>query len=194
MEIAFDEIVKRSQSERNTYPDIFTDDCGLDSIIPGEALHAVPTWGRRASNMTRRVTLKVSTFRGISSNAIHFYGSLNIQGVYMEVDGEPGHGRMSNAWEREFPLSDDSYVLKLVRPVMQEDKDADKEARCEADIRFDWQDIGDLTDRFNTVSDLIDFAKTVFQARFKGAWELWVEYTWKSKPEKISTLGDSHNG
>lgn len=30
------EIVNRSISERYTYPDIFTDDIGLDSIIPGK--------------------------------------------------------------------------------------------------------------------------------------------------------------
>lgn len=84
-------IVSRSVSEKYIYPDVFTDDCGLDSVIPGESLHAIPSWGQRPSNMIRRVTLRISTFRGISCNAIHYYGALDIQGVYMEVDGEPGH-------------------------------------------------------------------------------------------------------
>ena len=44
------EIVNRSISERYTYPDIFTDDIGLDSIIPGKPLHAIPSWGMRPSN------------------------------------------------------------------------------------------------------------------------------------------------
>lgn len=65
------EIVNRSISERYIYPDIFTDDIGLDSIIPGEYVHAIPSWGHRASNMIRRVTLVISTFRGLCANAIH---------------------------------------------------------------------------------------------------------------------------
>ena len=39
------EIVNRSVSEKYIYPDVFTDDCGLDSVIPGESLHAIPSWG-----------------------------------------------------------------------------------------------------------------------------------------------------
>lgn len=57
------EIVSRSVSEKYIYPDVFTDDCGLDSVIPGEPLHAIPSWGWRPSNMIRRVTLRISTFR-----------------------------------------------------------------------------------------------------------------------------------
>lgn len=180
------EIINRSRSEKYTYPDVFTDDIGLDSVIPRESLHAVPTWGRRVHNMIRRVTLRISTFRGISCNAIHYYGILDIQGVYMEVDGEPGHSRSSYVWERDFPLSGDSYTLKLMRPVTEEDKDADKKARCEADIRFNYQEVGDLTDRFNSVEELIDFAKIVFKNRFKGEWEFYIESPFDRYNGKIS--------
>lgn len=180
------EIVNRSISERYTYPDIFTDDIGLDSIIPGKPLHAIPSWGMRSSNMIRRVTLRISTFRGISCNAIHYYGTLDIQGVYMEVNGESGHSQSSYVWERDFPLSSDSYTLKLMRPITQEDKDADKKAYCEADVRFKYQEVGDLTERFNSIEELIDFAKIVFKNRFKGKWEFYIESPFDKYKGKIS--------
>jgi hypothetical protein len=123
---------------------------------------------------------------GISCNAIHYYGVLDIQGVYMEVDGEPGHSRSSYVWERDFPLSGDSYTLKLMRPVTKEDKDEDKKARCEADIRFGYQEVGDLTERFNSIDELIEFAKVVFKNRFKGRWELYVESPFDKYKGKIS--------
>lgn len=179
------EIVNRSISEKHIYPDIFTDDIGLDSVIPGEPLHAVPSWGRRVSNMIRRVTLRISTFRGISCNAIHYYGILDIQGVYMEVDGEPGHSRSSYVWERDFPLSGDSYTLKLMRPVTQEDKNADKKAKYDADIHFEYQNVGDLTKRFDSIDELIEFAEIVFKNRFKGKWELYVESPFDKYKGKI---------
>lgn len=135
--------------------------------------------------MIRRVTLRISTFRGISCNAIHYYGTLDIQGVYMEVNGELGHFQSSYVWERDFPMSSDSYTLKLMRPVTEEDKDADKKACCEADIRFKYQEVGDLTERFNSIEELIDFAKIVFKNRFKGEWELYVDSPFKRGEEKV---------
>lgn len=180
------EIVNRSISERYTYPDIFTDDIGLDSIIPGEYVHAIPSWGHRASNMIRRVTLVISTFRGLCANAIHYYGKLNIQGVFMELNGKPGYIRSSNVWDRDFPLSSESYTLKLMRPITQEDKEKDKKAICEGDVCFKYQEVGDLTERFNSIEELIDFAKIVFKNRFKGKWELYVDSPFDKYKGKIS--------
>ena len=92
--MTLEQIVKQSQGERYVYPDIFPDNCGLDIVLPNDKLHAVRSWGYRENNPKRRATLEISTFRGISFNAIHYYGKIKIQGVNMEVDGEPGHSRM----------------------------------------------------------------------------------------------------
>ena len=66
-----EQVIKQSQGERYVYPDIFPDNCG---VLPNDKLHAVRSWGYRENNPRRRATLKVSTFRGISFNAVH-YGS-----------------------------------------------------------------------------------------------------------------------
>lgn len=180
------EIINRSKAERHTYPDVFSADCGLDIIIPERRLHAVPTWGRRKGNPKRRATLNITTYRGLCADAIHYYGSIRIQGVHMEYDNEPGHATMDDEIENLLPLSGYSYELKLSRPVTQEDKDADKEARCEADIRFQWYNVGDMTDRFNSLKELIDFAKIVFKNRFVGNWEFYIESPFDKYNGKIS--------
>ena len=65
-----EQVIKQSQGERYVYPDIFLDNCGLDIVLPNDKLHAVRSWGYRKNNPRRRATLEVSTFRGISFNAI----------------------------------------------------------------------------------------------------------------------------
>lgn len=73
-----------------------------------------------------------------------------------------------------------------MRPVTKEDKETDKKARCEADVRFRYQEVGDLTERFNSIDELIEFAKVVFKNRFIGKWELYVESPFDKYKGKIS--------
>lgn len=183
------EIVKRSQPERYVLPDIINSDYGLIDLSKF-GMQTIPQWGKRKSNPSRRATLKISTFRGISSNAIHYYGTMELQGIFIstaEDKGKPAHNTMA-VENKFFPQLEYSHTLKLRRPVTEEDKKADKEAKCEADIRFDYYEVGDLTDRFDKIWDLVSFAKIVFDARLKGSWELFVAYSWANTPIPINEL------
>lgn len=179
------EIVNRSQSNRHHYPDIFQDDCGLDIKIQDRGgLHAIPSWGRTKNNQIRCATLEISTFRGISGGAIHYYGNIYVQGVNMEYDTNPGTTTMCGDWEDKYPLSKYRYQLTLTRPITQEEIDLDKELG-EYLARFPYQDVGDQTICWESIEQIIEFAKEVFKARFSGKWEFYVTYTWKSDKEKI---------
>jgi len=107
------EIVRRSQSERYDYPDIFNDDCGLDLTGYNGLFHAVPSWGHRKTNTLRRITLEITTYRGISANAIHFYGKLEVQGVSMAYNKETyDYDRKAESeWERKNPNSQYFYRM-----------------------------------------------------------------------------------
>lgn len=165
------EIVDRSLSDRDKYPDIFTDDCGLDTIWPEhDHLHAEPSWNRRPNNKVRRVTLHISTFRGISFGAIHYYGELQVQGICMVYNDNPNRSTSNSELEREYPLSRYIYRLQLTRPITAEEIDAN-------DDRFKYWYPGQLINCWNTEQELLDFAKEVFKARFTGDWELYVEYS-----------------
>lgn len=150
MELA--ELIERSQGKRgHSYPDIFSDTCGLDILMLEEKLHAVKSWGYTKRNQKRRAMLKVTTFRGVSCGAIHYYGGIEIQGVNMEYDGKPGHSRM--ILDRNIPLAHYTYELELKRPLTK------KEINEDPDRWGNYYEEGDLTNCFEKVSDLLILAK-----------------------------------
>lgn len=162
-----EQIIEQSQSEKCVYPDIFTDNCGLDIVLPNDKLHAVRSWGYTKGNPKRRATLEVSTFKGVSFDAIHYYGKIKIQGVNMEYDGQPGHSTM--IFDNNIPLAHYTYELELKRPLSKEEIDKDPERWG------DYYQEGDLTNCFETIEDVVALAKKVFRLRFTGDWEFYVE-------------------
>ena len=56
----------------NDWPEVFRDDAGLDISIPGFITRG--SWIR--NNSPRTVTLDVTTYRGVSWNAVHYYGNI----------------------------------------------------------------------------------------------------------------------
>lgn len=165
--MTLEQIVNQSQGEGCVYPNIFPYNCGLDIVLPKKKLHAVRSWGYTKGNQKRRATLEITTFRGVSSNAIHYYGKINIQGVNMEYDGEPGHSKM--IFDTNIPLAHYTYNLVLKRPLTKEEINKDSQRWG------DYYDEGDLTNCFETIEDVIELAKQVFRLRFNGEWEFYVE-------------------
>lgn len=165
--MTLEQIVKQSQGERCVYPDIFLDNCGLDIVLPEKNLHAVRSWGYTKGNSKRRATLEITTFRGISFNAIHYYGKVKIQGVNMEYDEQPGHSTM--IFDNNIPLAHYTYDFELKRPLTKDEIDEDP------DRWGDYYHEGDLTNCFETIEDVVALAKEVFKLRFTGEWEFHVE-------------------
>jgi len=163
------ELVERSQGERGyIYPDVFHSGCGLGIVIPKDKLHAIKSWGSIKSNPKRRATLQISTFRGTSSEAIHFYGEIEIQGVYMEYDNDkPGHGTLVD--DPEFPLASYSYVLVLRRPITKQELSGNPERWGE------YYEEGDLTNCFESIWDIMVLSKEIFENRFSGEWEFMIK-------------------
>lgn len=171
------EIIKQSPGEKYKYPDVFSENCGLDIVFPEKKLHAVKQWGRRENNRLRRVTLRITTFRGMSFNAIHYYGQIVIQGVDIEYIECPG--RTTMVFDDNIPLAHYSYNLELKRPVTQAEivKHPD---------RWEYYHVGDLTNCFETIEDVIALARDVFRLRFSGDWEFYVDSPCKIYNGKIA--------
>lgn len=167
----FSQIVELSSGEKYSYPDVFNDTCGLDVIVK-DGYHPQGYWIRRGIN--RRAVLHITSFVGVSSNAEHYYGEIKIDGVWQHNNQNPSRSTSSSEFAKINPLSDTSYTLTLHRRVTQDDKDKDKEARRQADVKFEWQDVGDKTYRFNSIDDLTNFANIVFKTRFSGKWDFYV--------------------
>ena len=79
--------------DRKDYPEVFRDDAGLDISIPGFITRG--SWIR--NNSPRTVTLDVTTYRGVSWNAVHYYGNIIIDGKETKV-------------YRGLPLDDSEYI------------------------------------------------------------------------------------
>ena len=165
--MTLEQAINQSQSQKYNYPDIFTDNCGLDIVLHDKGLHAVKSWGYSKSNQKRRATIKITTFKGISFNAIHYYGKINIQGVNMERNGKPGNSTM--IFDNTIPLAHYSYELELKRPISQNEIDEDPERWG------DYYEANDMTNCFETIEEVVPLAKDVFRLRFAGEWEFYVE-------------------
>jgi hypothetical protein len=176
MENTLEQIVKQSDSEKYSYPDIFTDNIGLDILIPEKKLHAEKSWGHSKDNTKRRATLEITTFCGISFGAIHYYGNINIQGINLIYDDEPDCGTMIS--DDKLPLANYSYKLELKRPLTEKEINKDPE-------RWTYYNVGDMTNCFETIDEIIELAKEVFRLRFKGDWEFVVDSPYKSRSGKI---------
>lgn len=164
----FKELILCSSNEKVNYPDIFTEDCGLDIFNPSKKTHAIPSWGANMRYKIRRVIIEISTYRGISFNAKHYYGKLIVDGVHMEYDDTPGKSNMDFAFEKEEPLSGYKYDLFLKRRITKEDIEKYPDD-------FGDYEIKDLTNRFNSKQEIIDLALKVFKHRFIGNWDLYLK-------------------
>ena len=150
--------------DRKDYPEVFRDDAGLDISIPGFITRG--SWIE--NNSPRTVTLDVTTYRGVSWDAVHYYGNITIEGVSFSPEDSPNTYvvcKETYEAEEKNPLAAGSYKIELVRPVTSEEIEEDS-------TRWDGYEVGDKTNAFNSPEDVIDLAKEVYKARFLGNWKL----------------------
>lgn len=160
-----EDIIERSQSEKHDYPDVFTDKTGLDLQPIHSGVKAVPAWGDK-----REAVLTISTFVG-DYNARHYYADIAIDGVLWEYEQEPGS--YSIVTGDCAPLAEEMYWLKLYRSVNEKEKKHDA-------ARWAFYEVGDLTTRFDTMQEIFELAKLVFDTRFEGEWVFKVQTPFKS--------------
>lgn len=131
--------------------------------------------GRIMKDYLKTVTLKVSTWRGISGGAVHYYGKLEFHSVDFAREGSDS--RLSSCG---YGVPDylESGKFELTRPVTQAEIDANPKM---------WEAYhdGDKTDRFDKVQEVIDRGTEIFDKWFENGWLLVLEKTWVSKKETL---------
>lgn len=164
--------------DRKDYPEVFDDNVGLDIIIPGFITKG--SWLRK--DEPRTITLDVTTYRGVSWDAIHYYGNLHVEGIYFSPENDPTTitiCKETHKAEDENPLASGHYNIELIRKLTQEEIDKDP-------IRWEGYDAGWDTNAFDTPQQVISLAKEVCKARFHGNWVLKiVSYCGSSLDEEI---------
>lgn len=117
---------------------------------------------------TRCVKLEITSFRGISWNAIHYYGKLIADGINFQLINEPNITTSNWDAKKKSPFYQWRYEFELRRPVSQKEIDEDPD-------RWAYYTPKSFTNSFETKEEIIALAKECFKMRFTGEWELWVE-------------------
>lgn len=144
------------------------DKAGLD--FKDEETRAIPhnSCIYKKKSKTRCVKLEISSFRGVSWGAIHYYGKLIADGIDFQYLDNPSTTTSNWDAEKKSPLYQWHYEFELRRPTTSEEIERDPD-------RWHGYDPGDFTQSFDTKEEIIALAKECFKMRFKGEWELWVE-------------------
>lgn len=158
--------------DRHDYPQIIEDTAGLDITIPGYTTRI----GKYHKSDKRRVKLDITTY-GVE----HFYGNLHADGINFLIIED--NGKTCSVWdskvrevESKYPLANSTYDIELVRKVTEEEM-------IHSPSRWEGYYVGADTNAFYSPEEVIELAKQVFKARFKGDWYLeWDDlYTYETK-------------
>ena len=143
------------------------DKAGLD--YKDEETRAIPhnSCIYKKKSKTRCVKLEITSFRGVSWGAIHYYGKLIADGIDFQYLDNPSTTTSNWDAEKKSPLYQWHYEFELLRPVTQEEIENDPD-------RWNCYQLGTFTASFDTKEEIITLAKECFKMRFKGEWELWI--------------------
>lgn len=170
------EAIDRCKSEHYVFPDIIDASAGLYEI-PELNVVGIPRWNRHNPKRKRNAVLEITTFRGISSNASHFYGRIVVDGVYQATLSDINVPRnLTNTQENEHPLLTCQYVFNIKRPITK------KEIVDNSDRWYAYSE-GDLTECYDSSDALINDVKEIFKLRFTGEWNFSVQYPRGQKVE-----------
>lgn len=163
------EAIRLCDSESYIYPDILDSSIGLGRHETVDVIGII-SWDRKNKGTRRKIIIKITTFRGISSDAVHFYAKLIVDGVYTaNINDLDKCENVSRKQEQEFPELGYKYNFNIRRIVNQAEIDLNPKM-------WEYYDGGDQTDRFTTKLELISHATELIKLRFTGDWDVFVEH------------------
>ena len=111
----------------------------------------------------REVVLDITSYRGVSPGAVHYYGKLQYWGAHFVRDDCPD---MMYGWSGgdDMPIQCQSFKVELTRALTEKDfRDTYN--------RFDGYKVGDRQYTFNTVAEIKRRAKREFKRIFGPGWK-----------------------
>lgn len=153
--------------DTDKYPEVFRDTDGSDITLEGYLTRA--EWLEK--NRPRRIILMLTSYRGISWNAIHYYGTLTVEGISFSPKNDPTcytSGPKTYTLEKENPLAKCLYRIEIVRPLTKKEIEEDPS-------RWEWMDEGSLTNGFESVNEIQSVVEEIIKERFVGNWKLEID-------------------
>lgn len=178
--MTLEESILRCEQDFN-YPDIIDSNAGLYETVELNAV-GIPSWNLNNPTKKRIAVLQITTYRGISSDAMHFYAKIIADGVYVAtLDNLKKPRNLTYAEEANHPLYNYKYNFVVQRPITIDDINSDPK-------KWVAYNVGDLTQRYNSLVELISDVKEIFKLRFVGDWDFFVKYP-NGKTINIDNIG-----
>lgn len=154
----------------NPWPDISyscrAEDLEKDEIIPstwGEGIAIVDgnnLYESKEHNKPRELRLEISTFKGVSMDAVHYYGSLVSNSTQFYENGGGG-----NLISSAFPKASQGVKVNVTSPLTQDEFNRDP-------LRWETWKVGNYMNAYTTEDELKDVARKIFNQHFDEGWKL----------------------
>lgn len=169
MELTIKDAVDLSLDSGN-FPDIIPVDYGLDLVLKTKPEYKVKI------RTPRKINIDISTYRGISAGAIHYYAQINADGIIITEEREDGtvtHGgyiceEFSQISRKQRGKYDGIYTIEVMRKLTQKEIEDDP-------IRWERYKPGDNTNAFYTKKEALEQAIQIAKLRFGKGWTLVLE-------------------
>lgn len=165
-------ILKNCRDEHKL-PDVISSTYGIGVTFKDETGKEYTTIPDNTKSGARRLNARISSWRGISAGAIHYYGKITCYDPnfkYTDDEGEECISSISGYFNRHKPIECQSFEIELVRELTQKEIDEDPDRWGEYYYRA-----GDMTNCFETEEEVFELMKEIFKKRFKGHWEMEVD-------------------
>ena len=145
--------------------------CGVQMIREDNTWTSTREYGGRNTKYLKTVTLNITSWKGISPDAIHFYGTLEIPNTEFESDNSK---RRYSSCGYGVPEYIQHVKIELTRPVTQAMIDNNPEM-------WEWSYAEDRTTRFDSMEDVVARGVEIFNQWFEKGWALVQEAAWMKK-------------
>ena len=160
--------IMECSSDRGVLPEYFNINVGLDF-----KLKTRPELYAKVNN-PRTVKIILTTFRGLSWDAVHYYSKIEADGIYI-VDPETNYSIGGYICEeyKNLPKEKDAiwswkYEIEVERYITQQELD-------ENPNRWRGYELGWTTNAFYTKEDALAQALKIVEARFSPEWTVEID-------------------
>ena len=156
------DIKDRTDSYKSNLPDVITPDHGVGLIFKDDGGIEYTTV---LYSLPREIRVSVTSFRGISFGAMHYYARISVSEPslkFIDEHGEPQQHSISGAFDRFKPEEAKDFDIEVYRPITA--------TELEDDDRWHGYKAGDLVHAFETEEELYEHIVSLIKARFSGDW------------------------
>ena len=157
--------------DHGKYPDVFTENTGMDFSIPGRPEYFVEKC------RDRKIKINITSFRGICCGAMHYYASIEADGVQICRQEQGGRYVWCMGYLGEEHKKMPHEQKDVATPIWKIDveRDVPPEEMVKDPERWIGYHVGSHTPAFLNKEEAIETATRIIKARFQGDWKIVID-------------------